>query len=311
LRGRWTWRINVLKPGYGLVATVAPGRQLTDNGVLFKEVVMKRPRKTVKLSKPIHRQLNAYALAAGAAGVGVLAFAQPAEARIVYTPADKWIPLGQNFYVDLNHDGINDFRFWLGSGNWSTSASKGTIRSLNVQVASSRQTKNAFSFSVSQSYPCVPPRRKGKTVGPKSPFSGLGAPWLFLKSNRAGLTSEHHSVCRWLGVKEAYLGVRFLIEGKTHYGWIRLGYVSAEPRSKAKLTGYAYETTPNKPIITGNTKGPDDASVKEPNDFGPSASLTSPTRDQQQPATLGILAFGAQGVALWRRKDNESAVQGN
>ncbi len=77
------------------------------------------------------------------------------------------------------------------------------------------------------------------------------------------------------------------------------------------LTGYAYETTPNKPIITGKTKGPDNASMKDPNDIGPGASVTRPTPDQRQPCTLGMLAFGAQGVALWRRKQNESAVQGN
>jgi hypothetical protein len=230
--------------------------------------------------------------------VGVLALAQPAEAKIVYTPADKWIPLGQNFYVDLNHDGINDFRFWLASANWSTSATKGTARSLNVQVATSRQTKNAFYFSVSQSYPCVPPLRKGKTVGPKSPFSGLGAPFLFLKSFRSGLTDERHSVCRWLGVKQAYLGVRFLIKGKTHYGWIRLGYVSAEPRSKAKLTGYAYETIPNKPIIAGQTKELDDISAEQPD-----AALTMPT---PEPATLGALALGAPGLSIWRREERRS-----
>jgi|HubBroStandDraft_6_1064221.scaffolds.fasta_scaffold05468_2 hypothetical protein len=56
--------------------------------------------------------LNAYALAAGAAGVGVLALAQPAGAKIVYTPAH--IPIVQNkglVELDLNHDGINDFQF--------------------------------------------------------------------------------------------------------------------------------------------------------------------------------------------------------
>ena len=45
---------------------------------------MKRFRKTAKLSESIHQQLSMYALAASAAGVGMLA--QPAEAKIVYTP---------------------------------------------------------------------------------------------------------------------------------------------------------------------------------------------------------------------------------
>jgi hypothetical protein len=33
----------------------------------------------------MHHQLNMYALAASVAGVGVLALAQPAEAKILYT----------------------------------------------------------------------------------------------------------------------------------------------------------------------------------------------------------------------------------
>jgi hypothetical protein len=46
-----------------------------------------RPRRTAELCKSLHQQLNAYALVASAAGVGVLALAQPAKAKIVYTPA--------------------------------------------------------------------------------------------------------------------------------------------------------------------------------------------------------------------------------
>ncbi len=44
------------------------------------------PRKTAKLSESPHKQLNMYALTASAAGLRVLAQAQSADARIVYTP---------------------------------------------------------------------------------------------------------------------------------------------------------------------------------------------------------------------------------
>jgi hypothetical protein len=46
------------------------------------------PRKTANLSESVHQQLNMYGVAAGAAGVGMLALAQPSEAKIVYTPAN-------------------------------------------------------------------------------------------------------------------------------------------------------------------------------------------------------------------------------
>jgi hypothetical protein len=37
-------------------------------------------------------------------------------------------------------------------------------------------------------------------------------------------------------------------------------------------------------------------------DFGPGVSLTSPIADLPQPASLGMLALGAQGVPTWGRK---------
>ena len=51
-----------------------------------------RPRMKAELPRSLHRQLNSYAPAASAAGVGVLVLAQPAEAKIIYTMAHHLIP---------------------------------------------------------------------------------------------------------------------------------------------------------------------------------------------------------------------------
>jgi hypothetical protein len=50
-----------------------------------------RSRKTAELSESVHRQLSMYALAASAAGVGLLSLAQPVEAKIIYTPANEHV----------------------------------------------------------------------------------------------------------------------------------------------------------------------------------------------------------------------------
>jgi hypothetical protein len=63
--------------------------------------------KTANLSESISRYLNMYALAAGAGGVGLLGSAQPAKAKIVYTPAH--VTISGKIPLDLNHDGITDF----------------------------------------------------------------------------------------------------------------------------------------------------------------------------------------------------------
>src|SRR5271155_5870254 len=82
------------------------------------------PRIYLKLSESAVHQLNQYALGAAAAGVGILALAHPAEAKIIYTRADTSIPVnGGLIELDLNHDGINDFQF---SNVYKTSTRKGS-----------------------------------------------------------------------------------------------------------------------------------------------------------------------------------------
>jgi hypothetical protein len=80
------------------------------------EGIMKRPSKEPsKLSDSVHHQLSMYALAASAAGLGVLALPQPAAAKIIYTKTHRAIQgCDQRLNLDLNHDGHADFRFYIG-----------------------------------------------------------------------------------------------------------------------------------------------------------------------------------------------------
>ena len=65
------------------------------------------------LTKGLDKGLFVYAAAASAAGVGALALAQPAEAKIVYTPASVQFTRNLTVNLDLNQDGITDFRIRL------------------------------------------------------------------------------------------------------------------------------------------------------------------------------------------------------
>jgi hypothetical protein len=73
------------------------------------EGIMKSGGTAPNLSESIHQQLNMYENAAGAAGVSLLALAEPTEAKIVYTPEHVVIGTNQHYDLDLNHDGITDF----------------------------------------------------------------------------------------------------------------------------------------------------------------------------------------------------------
>ncbi len=238
-------------------------------------------RKAEHLSEPVSRQLSRYALAATAAGVGLLATV-PAHAKIVYTPANVTIPFG--FYpVDLNHDGINDFSFYKHQ-EAHTSAASGyfLIEPLAKNEVMLNQLSNARALPA------------GVVIGPHDPFRPAGEPLMAAWSSFSG---QNHFRGPWAnggkGVKNRYLGLKFHYKGGTHFGWARL---SVSGLLYATLTGYAYETILGKAIIAGATKGPDDAA--------PSA-LNKPT---PEPATLGMLALGAPGLSIWRREEPVAAT---
>jgi hypothetical protein len=252
------------------------------------------PRKTASsLSKAIHHQLSMYALAATAAGVGALALSSPCAAEIIYTPAHTGI--GRWYFLDLNHDGISDFTLQ------ATSACDENVCRSWLQVYSAPQSNAiAGKGGAAVLWP-------GAKIGPKRRSWGGSAIEEAVFSNN-GTTSRGTSrfYGAWAnggkGFKDHYLGLKFLIDGRLHYGWARLTTTGGWPRL-AVLTGYAYETIPGKSIIAGQKK---EALVKS--DSGAGASLANPLPDTPLPASLGMLALGARGVPLWRRK--ESAVEG-
>ena len=52
----------------------------------------------------------------------------------------------------------------------------------------------------------------------------------------------------WKDKNDKFLGLRFLINGKTHYGWARIDVTSA---TQWIIKDYAYNATPNMPILAG------------------------------------------------------------
>ena len=248
-----------------------------------------RPRKVTKLSDSITRQLNPYALAATAAGVGVLALTQPAEAKIVYTPAHHVINANQTYRLDLNHDGIADFVlkdfFATNSGDSGGSLNVLPKRSANEVWAAQHCTSGTVRL-------CAAALPKGTKIGSKGSFR------LDYPTGEVMAASDIHGyrTGSWLNVTR-YLGLKFVIKGKIHFGWARLAVSVQHFTFTATLTGYAYETIPGKAIIAGATKGPDDAE--------PTATFSSHT---PEPATLGALALGAPGLSIWRRKESAAAA---
>jgi hypothetical protein len=262
------------------------------------------PRKPANLSRSINRQLNMYALAATTAGFSALALAQPAEAKIVYTPAHVNIRGGQRpFPLDLNHDGIIDFYLLRRSSDGShdfeaCQLPKSSRGPFCLNTNRNGNSSNVIRASVGRGFEAA--LRYGAKIKNGDRFITSGPEVL------AQVCCYSIGNTRWYGpwvnggkgVKNRYLGLKFKIKGRFHFGWARLTVTTTSNDFAATLTGYAYETIPGKPIIAGQTKGPDDAGVEE------SRKLSAP-----ESATLGMLAMGAPGLSIWRREQPIIAKQ--
>ena len=217
-------------------------------------------RQPSKLYDPLNKRLLTYMTAAAAAGVSTLAMTQPAHAEIVYTPADKPVHWGgSSDLLDLNNDGIPDFGFQRGGlgnfGSYFAVALKGN-RIMNGGK----------------------PLAAGVSVGPGGSFVRPQA----IMADFCICSGEDLFYGPWVGVRNEYMGYEFVINGSAHFGWARFSVTDA---GLAKLTGYAYETVPLKPILTGDTGSHGNNDEKTVNGSKP----------HLQPASLGHLALGAAG----------------
>jgi len=251
----------------------------------------KQNRPAAGLSPILDKGLFSYATAATAAGVGSLALAQPAEARIVYTPSNIPIPVnGGVVQLDLNHDGIADFSFYNASRAFRDRARGDgreplgfSSRFLNIYAVQPGNAVGAITSFTNGT--CAAELQPGRKVGPGKNFKQGVLPLFDIAGDSSNPGTLH---CPWQGNKGGFLGLKFVVSGQTFYGWahITLGTVPA-------ITGYAFENVPNTTIVTGATHGPDERSdVSQP-----------PALPSSQPATLGILADGARSLPIWRRPE--------
>ena len=233
-------------------------------------------RKTFKISDSLNRKLITYAQVASAAGVSVLALAGASEAKVVYTETYQVTHEGFPLYIDLNHDGIKDFllrtTFYQGSSGLEVGLNASGYRNANNVVAGRRFSRSSYFLSAASALPA------GAPIGPKGNFS-VRFPFM-AEELFDGVGSQASDLGPWAnkgkGVKDRYLGLKFVVDGEVHYGWARLNITLGHHRQfgdvTGTLTGYAYETVADKPIIAGRITGPDVVTL--------------------EPGTLGGLAIG-------------------
>jgi hypothetical protein len=247
------------------------------------------PRNPAALSPALSQHLNLYVLTASAAGVSLLALVQPSDAEVVYTKTHNVIGTNGVYALDLNHDGIIDFLIQERGFLFFSSGYNGL------------RAKEALGNAVEGSSGLAAALSQGAPIGSGQQFiSSASSVGEVMFDVACSVESGCSTVGKWRNVESRYLGLKFLIHGKTHYGWAQLSDEIQGNKITAVLTGYAYETTPGGSISAGQTQSgaPDSAQSAAPGSIG----RYSASPQTVQPASLGRLALGATGVSFSRRQ---------
>lgn len=187
------------------------------------------------MKKDLQNKLKAYSLAAGA--VAAVGAASEADAQVVYTDVDPDITISvqetDSILLDLNNDDSFDFTIY------KTTAGDGT-EAIRVRPVDGNEVLGVTSYSA---YFLAYALDAGATIN-----DGAGA-WNGTLNDGMMTLAWGSAYGYWAGVTDKYLGLRFNVDGNTHYAWARLD-VAAEGVSST-LKDYAYESTPGEAIIAG------------------------------------------------------------
>lgn len=227
-------------------------------------------RKASLLEEVLEHRLALYALAVGAA----LAVAPGSEGKVVFTHADLTVGRPSHpHYIDLDNDGVADV--YLQTSVQGCTGSPVCVKGLHAYPLGA---SNGFVDSSSRRNPAALAR--GANIGPANSFTRYTT---LAAANFGTLGFGTSYYGNFLDTNNRFLGIRFLINGEIHYGWV--GFRVAR-FYRAVVSGWAYETEPNKTIIAGNRgKDEDSADLKA-----------------TQPTALELLALGHTAIAERQRR---------
>jgi hypothetical protein len=147
----------------------------------------------------------------------------------------------------------------------------------------------------------------GEVIGPKGHFGkGNSYGLLFTYGNYQGGTINRHNG-NFPFAKPGYLGYKFSIAGRDHFGWARLRVDIQKPHTVTKLLAFGYETVPGKAIEAGSCSGADTTTTDNASETHPlqtvlpdswSDTVLEASGDELTAAPLGLLALGAKSTRL-------------
>lgn len=207
-----------------------------------------------KISNELLSRVGKYSVLAGASLTVLSGCKKDEESNIVYTDITdvNLTPTVNNdlsHFIDLNADGINDLKINVENyyDNYYGYIDESGFVSADGQNGGNLLTRNQTidGYNVTFGIGLL----EGADVGPAQTIWGASG-YLAGKTFESyyNITEEYGD---FLGT-ERYLGVRFTVQGNTHYGWVRIS-AGADGKS-AIIKDYAYHKIPNTPIKSGQKK---------------------------------------------------------
>ena len=147
--------------------------------------------------------------------------------QISYTNIPDATP-NATFPLDLNNDSIDDFIIQMGATD---------------KIVCFPQNDNAYAgeFTGANYFPWA--------LNTNTSICDTLSSWY--GPNNPGFLAFSSSVGNWLGQTDKYLALKLNVGTNTYYGWVRLDVVTTATSFTVK--DYAYESTPNACILTGQT----------------------------------------------------------
>ena len=189
--------------------------------------------------KKIKTKLAKYVAVAAAVGA-----VSESEAAIIYTDEtpDFAGGSGSQYFLDLNNDGIDDFRI---HATTAYTTSYGYTYGANLYLQPLAANNEALGTGTTNyAYPFA--------LSSGAPISNGAGSW-FNNSFSGGAMSLNYGSCgfgNWCNVTDGFIGLRFNIGGNTHYGWVRLDVGGSGNVWTVK--DYAYEDIAGTPILAGD-----------------------------------------------------------
>ena len=159
------------------------------------------------------------------------------NASIVYTDVIPDLTSTGNFTqdIDLDNNVAPDFRMTgAQAGNFSFNIMQaGQIGTNNLVLSDGAGNASALALNT--------------VIGPSS------TTWYQMNASNLIMITVTNSVGTgtWAGATDMYLGLEFMINTNTHYGWARFTF--AQNTNTVIFKDYAYDNTPNTPILAGAT----------------------------------------------------------